>query len=44
MIDVDAMTADWVRGPADELAVANGRVYIGTYDSILYCFGLPGTK
>lgn len=27
-----------------ELAVANGRVYMGTYDSILYCFGLPGTK
>lgn len=22
------------------LSVANGRVYIGTYDSILYCFGL----
>ena len=27
-----------------ELAVANGRVYVGTYDSMLYCFGLPGTK
>jgi outer membrane protein assembly factor BamB len=24
------------------LSVANGRVYIGTFDSILYCFGLPG--
>ncbi len=24
------------------LSVANGRVYLGTYDSILYCFGLPG--
>ena len=24
------------------LTVANGRVYIGTYDSVLYCFGLPG--
>ena len=24
------------------LSVANGRVYIGTYDSVLYCFGLPG--
>jgi outer membrane protein assembly factor BamB len=24
------------------LTVANGRVYIGTYDSTLYCFGLPG--
>ena len=23
------------------LSVANGRVYIGTYDSMLYCFGLP---
>jgi outer membrane protein assembly factor BamB len=23
------------------LSVANGRVYIGTYDSVLYCFGLP---
>lgn len=26
------------------LSVANGRVYIGTYDSILYSFGLPETK
>jgi hypothetical protein len=24
------------------LTVANGRVYLGTYDSTLYCFGLPG--
>jgi outer membrane protein assembly factor BamB len=24
------------------LSVANGRVYITTYDSVLYCFGLPG--
>ncbi len=24
------------------LSVANGRVYIGTFDSMLYCFGLPG--
>jgi outer membrane protein assembly factor BamB len=24
------------------LSVANGRVYIATYDSVLYCFGLPG--
>jgi hypothetical protein len=24
------------------LPVANGRVYIGTFDSTLYCFGLPG--
>jgi outer membrane protein assembly factor BamB len=24
------------------LSVANGRVYIATFDSILYCFGLPG--
>lgn len=23
------------------LSVANGRVYLGTYDSTLYCFGLP---
>jgi outer membrane protein assembly factor BamB len=23
------------------LAVANGRVYLGTYDGTLYCFGLP---
>jgi len=23
------------------LSVANGRLYIGTYDSTLYCFGLP---
>jgi outer membrane protein assembly factor BamB len=23
------------------LTVANGRVYIGTYDGMLYCFGLP---
>jgi hypothetical protein len=25
------------------LSVANGRVYISTYDGVLYCFGLPGT-
>ncbi len=24
------------------LSVANGRVYIGTFDSVLYCFGLEG--
>jgi outer membrane protein assembly factor BamB len=24
------------------LTIANGRVYLGTYDSTLYCFGLPG--
>jgi outer membrane protein assembly factor BamB len=24
------------------LSIANGRVYLGTYDSMLYCFGLPG--
>jgi outer membrane protein assembly factor BamB len=24
------------------LSVANGRVYLGTFDSILYCFGLSG--
>jgi len=24
------------------LSVANGRVYLGTFDSVLYCFGLPG--
>ncbi len=24
------------------LSVANGRVYIGTYDGVLYCFGLEG--
>lgn len=24
------------------LSVANGRVYLGTFDSTLYCFGLPG--
>jgi outer membrane protein assembly factor BamB len=24
------------------LSLANGRVYIATYDSTLYCFGLPG--
>ena len=23
------------------LSVANGRVYIATYDNMLYCFGLP---
>ncbi len=22
------------------LSIANGRVYIGTFDSILYCFGI----
>jgi hypothetical protein len=26
------------------LSVANGRVYLGTYDSVLYCFGLPGAQ
>ena len=26
------------------LSVANGRVYIATFDSVLYCFGLEGTK
>ena len=26
------------------LSVANGRVYMGTFDSVLYCFGLPGAK
>lgn len=26
------------------LSVANGRVYVGTYDSVLYCFGVPGEK
>jgi outer membrane protein assembly factor BamB len=26
------------------LSVANGRVYIATYDSVLYCFGLDGAK
>jgi len=25
------------------LSVANGRVYISTFDSVLYCFGLPGS-
>jgi outer membrane protein assembly factor BamB len=24
------------------LSIANGRVYLGTYDSMLYCFGLAG--
>jgi outer membrane protein assembly factor BamB len=24
------------------LSVANGRVYLGTYDSVLYSFGVPG--
>ena len=23
------------------ISVANGRVYIGTYDGTVYCFGLP---
>jgi outer membrane protein assembly factor BamB len=26
------------------LTVANGRVYLGTYDSVLYSFGLPGKQ
>jgi outer membrane protein assembly factor BamB len=26
------------------LSVANGRVYISTFDSVLYCFGLEGEK
>jgi PQQ-like domain len=25
----------------EELSIANGRVYLGTYDGVLYCFGLP---
>ncbi|HZL57571.1 MAG TPA: PQQ-binding-like beta-propeller repeat protein [Bryobacteraceae bacterium] len=24
------------------LSIANGHVYLGTFDSVLYCFGLPG--
>jgi outer membrane protein assembly factor BamB len=24
------------------LSVANGRIYLGTFDSVLYCFGLAG--
>jgi outer membrane protein assembly factor BamB len=24
------------------LSVANGRIYLGSFDSTLYCFGLPG--
>jgi outer membrane protein assembly factor BamB len=24
------------------ITVANGKVYMGTYDGELYCFGLPG--
>lgn len=27
-----------------ELSVANGRIYLGTFDSVLYCFGLEGSK
>ena len=23
------------------ISMANGRVYIGTYDGVVYCFGLP---
>ncbi len=26
------------------LSVANGKVYLGTFDSVLYCFGLPGRQ
>ncbi|PYR48881.1 MAG: hypothetical protein DMF95_13445, partial [Acidobacteria bacterium] len=26
------------------LTVANGRVYIGTYDGTLYCFGLDDAQ
>ena len=33
-----------IRDSFSGLSVANGRVYIGTYDSILYSFGLPETK
>jgi outer membrane protein assembly factor BamB len=32
--------ASWVHFGA--LSLANGRVYLGTFDSMLYCFGLPG--
>ena len=48
---LDAQTGKELFNSGDELktfthfsglSVANGRVYIATFDSILYCFGLPG--
>lgn len=53
---LDAQTGDELWSSGDDitsfshfssLSVANGRVYIGTYDGMLYCFGVtrtPGTK
>ena len=53
---LDARTGDELWSSGDQIAtfnhftslsVANGRVYIGTFDGTLYCFGLDaaaGTK
>lgn len=47
---LDAQTGEELYSSADQivsfahfagLSVANGRVYLGTFDSVLYCFGLP---
>ena len=49
---LDAQTGDELWSSGDQIAswnhftgltVANGRVYIGTYDGILYCFGVNST-
>jgi outer membrane protein assembly factor BamB len=48
---LDAQTGDELWSSGDQitswnhfsgLTVANGRVYIGTFDGMLYCFGAPG--
>jgi outer membrane protein assembly factor BamB len=48
---LDAETGKELYSSGDQIAsfahftgvsVANGRVYLGTYDSVLYCFGLAG--
>ena len=47
---LDAQTGDELWSSGDQitswnhfsgLTVANGRVYIGTFDGVLYCFGAP---
>jgi outer membrane protein assembly factor BamB len=50
---LDAQTGDTLYSSGDQITsfnhfsgvtVANGRVYIGTYDGTLYCFGLESTR
>ena len=50
---LDAQTGDELYSSGEQitsfnhfsgLTVANGRVYLGTYDGTLYCFGLEETQ